>query len=123
MKIHRRGFVKRSALSLGGIVAGASLANVAQSKPAGFDPYSTVPLGQSKLKLSRFCLGTGMRGSNRQSDLTRQGKEKAEALILGAYDRGIRTFDLADLLLNIGFAKTEEIDDFADRVRKVPLPA
>jgi aryl-alcohol dehydrogenase-like predicted oxidoreductase len=97
MKIQRREFVKRSALGLGGILAGVPLANAAESKPAFFDPYETVPLGQTKLKMSRFCLGTGMRGSNRQSNHTRMGKQKLEALIQGAYDRGIRTFDLADL--------------------------
>src|SRR5208282_3026338 len=66
-------------------------------KPAFFDPYETVRLGETKLKVSRFCLGTGMRGGNRQSDHTRMGKQKLEALLQGAYERGIRTFDLADL--------------------------
>jgi len=68
----------------------------AKSSPF-FDPYETVRLGQTKLKVSRFCLGTGMRGYNRQSDHTRMGKQKLEALLQGAYDRGIRVFDLADL--------------------------
>ena len=97
MKIQRREFVKRSALSIGGILAGVPLANAAEPKPAYFDPYATVPLGQTKLKVSRFCLGTGMHGANRESDHTRMGKQKLEALIQGAYDRGIRVFDLADL--------------------------
>jgi aryl-alcohol dehydrogenase-like predicted oxidoreductase len=97
MKIQRREFVKRSALGLGGILAGVPLARAAESKPAFFDPYETVPLGQSKLKLSRFCLGTGVHGGNRQSDHTRMGKQKFEALVQGAYERGVRTFDLADL--------------------------
>ncbi len=97
MKIQRREFVKRSALGLGSILAGLPLANAAESKPAFFDPYETVGLGQTKLKLSRFCLGTGMSGSNRQSNHTRMGKQKLEALLQGGYDRGIRVFDLADL--------------------------
>jgi aryl-alcohol dehydrogenase-like predicted oxidoreductase len=97
MKIQRREFVKRSALGLGGILAGVPLARAAESKPACFDPYETVPLGQSKIKLSRFCLGTGVHGGNRESDHTRMGKQKFEALVQGAYERGIRTFDLADL--------------------------
>ena len=97
MKIPRREFVKRSALGIGGILAGVPLASTAETKPAGFDPYETVPLGRTKLKLSRFCLGTGMHGGNRQSDHSRMGKQKLEALIQGAYERGIRTFDLADL--------------------------
>ena len=97
MKIQRREFVKRSALGLGGILAGVPLARAAESKPAFFDPYETVPLGQTKLKVSRFCIGTGMHGGNRQSDHTRMGKQKFEALLQGAYDRGVRTFDTADL--------------------------
>ena len=97
MKIQRREFVKRSALGLGGILAGVPLARAAESKPAFFDPYETVPLGQTKLKVSRFCIGTGMHGGNRQSDHTRMGKQKLEALLQGAYDRGVRTFDTADL--------------------------
>lgn len=97
MKIPRREFVKRSALGLGGILAGLPLAKAADAKPAFFDPYETVSLGQTKIKMSRFCQGTGMSGGNRQSNHTRMGKEKLEALFHGGYDRGIRTFDLADL--------------------------
>jgi aryl-alcohol dehydrogenase-like predicted oxidoreductase len=97
MKIQRREFVKRSALSIGGILAGAQLVRAAEPKPSQFDPYETFPLGRTKLKVSRFCLGTGMRGGNRESDHTRMGKQKFEALVQGAYDRGIRLFDMADL--------------------------
>ena len=97
MKIQRREFVKRSALGLGGLLAGVPLASAAEAKPACFDPYETVQLGRTKLKMSRFCLGTGMRGYNRQSNQTRLGKEKFETLLQGAYERGIRVFDMADL--------------------------
>ena len=38
-----------------------------------------------------------MRGGNRKSNQTRAGKEHFETLLRGAYDRGVRTFDLADL--------------------------
>jgi aryl-alcohol dehydrogenase-like predicted oxidoreductase len=89
--------VKRSVIGIGGILAGVPLTNAAESKPACFDPYETVLLGQTEIKVSRFCLGTGMRGYNRESDHTRMGKRKFEALLQGAYDRGIRVFDLADL--------------------------
>jgi aryl-alcohol dehydrogenase-like predicted oxidoreductase len=56
-----------------------------------------VPLGQTKLHFSRVCMGTGMRGGMRQSNQTRMGKEKFEALIQEAFDRGVTWFDLADL--------------------------
>lgn len=97
MNIKRREFLKRSALGVGGMMAGLELANAADVKPAHFDPYELVPLGNTKLKVSRFCMGTGVRGGNRQSNHTRMGKEKFEALINGGYDRGVRLFDLADL--------------------------
>src|SRR5262249_31007901 len=84
-------------LSVSGLLAGAQLAPAAEAAGTRFDPYETVPLGKTKLKFSRFCLGTGVHGGNRQSNATRMGKEKFEALILGAYERGVRVFDLADL--------------------------
>ncbi len=100
MMIKRREFLKRSALGLGGMLAGVQLAGAAETPSraaAPFDPYQPVPLGKTGLKVSRFCLGTGMRGGGRQSNHTRMGKEKLQVLIRGAYDRGVAMFDLADL--------------------------
>ncbi len=97
MNIRRREFIKRSALGLSGVLVGRNYARAVESRPAVYDPYEVVPLGKSGLRVSRFCMGTGMRGGNRQSNHTRMGKEKFEALIHGAYDRGVRMFDLADL--------------------------
>jgi aryl-alcohol dehydrogenase-like predicted oxidoreductase len=97
MKVKRREFLKQSAMGVGSVLLGANLAQAAESKPVCYDPYETVPLGQSGLKVSRFCLGTGVHGFNRQSNQTRMGRNKFEAIIQGAHDRGIRMFDLADL--------------------------
>jgi aryl-alcohol dehydrogenase-like predicted oxidoreductase len=97
MKLKRREFLKQSVLGAGGLLAGAGLARAAESPGPFHDPYERVALGKSGLRVSRFCLGTGMSGGNRQSNHTRMGKEKLEALINGAYERGIRMFDLADL--------------------------
>lgn len=97
MQIKRREFLKQSALGMGGLLAGTQL-NYAETVKTGFyDPYELVPLGKSGLKVSRFCLGTGVKGGNRHSNATRMGKERFEALIRGAHERGIRVFDLADL--------------------------
>jgi len=96
MNMKRRDFIARSAVGLGGLVCGASSLTAAD-KPTFYDPYETVPLGKTKMNWTRFCLGTGMSGGNRQSNHTRMGKEKFETLINGAYDRGVRVFDLADL--------------------------
>jgi aryl-alcohol dehydrogenase-like predicted oxidoreductase len=102
MKIKRRQFLTQSALGIGGALLGAPLLSRAEITKADtavkfFDPYETVPLGKTKLKLSRFCLGTGMRGGRRQSNHTRMGKEKFETLIRESFDRGTRAYDLADL--------------------------
>jgi aryl-alcohol dehydrogenase-like predicted oxidoreductase len=48
------------------------------------------------MKVSRFCLGTGMNGGKRESNHTRMGQEKFTALVRGAHERGVRLFDLAD---------------------------
>src|SRR5258708_4604425 len=96
MRIKRREFLKRSAIGVGGlIVSGAPRA--AETKPSFFDPYEPVSLGRSGLKVSRFCLGTGAHGWERESNQTRMGKAKFEALIQGAHERGVNLFDLADL--------------------------
>lgn len=96
MKLKRREFIRRSALAAGAVaVCGPWLR--AETKPATFDPFGPVTLGKSRVQTSRFCLGTGMRGGQRQSNHTRMGREKFEALIHEAYDRGTRLFDLADL--------------------------
>ncbi len=97
MKIQRREFLKRSALSIGGILAARNIAGSAEAAPASYDPYEKVALGKTNLKFSRFCMGTGVSGGNRQSNQTRMGKEKFEALLKGGYERGVRLFDLADL--------------------------
>lgn len=97
MKIQRREFLKRSALGVSGVLTGVRLSRANETKAACFDPYEPVVLGQSKLKMSRFCLGTGVHGGNRLSNATRMGKEKFEALIRGAHERGVGVYDLADL--------------------------
>jgi len=55
-----------------------------------------VPLTK-EVKVTRVGFGTGMRGSQRRSDLTRMGYPKAIELLRFAYDQGIRLFDLADM--------------------------
>ncbi len=96
MKIKRREFLKQSALGIGGMLAGAKLAR-AEAEPKYFEPFEKVPLGKTKLEWSRVCMGTGVHGGNRESNLTRMGKEKCETLLRDAYERGVRVFDLADL--------------------------
>jgi aryl-alcohol dehydrogenase-like predicted oxidoreductase len=97
MKLPRRQFLKNSALGLGGLLLSVRTLTAAPAPAKSCDPFATVKLGNSKLKVSRFCLGTGMKGGKRESNHTRLGKEKFEALIRGAHERGVRMFDLADM--------------------------
>lgn len=98
MSLQRRQFLKRSALGVSGLLLGKQQEACASAAEAAcHNAYAMVALGQSGLKLTRLCLGTGMTGGNRQSNQTRLGRPKLEALIRGAYERGIRGFDLADL--------------------------
>lgn len=99
MQLRRREFIHRTALGVGGLVVAAPAALRAERTvpPARFDPYALVPLGRTPLKVSRFCLGTGMRGGNRESNHTRMGKQAFETLVRESFDRGTRLFDLADL--------------------------
>jgi len=97
MKIQRRTFLKQSALGVGGLLVGAQLRAAETPAPIFFDPYAPVPLGKTNLKFSRVCMGTGSHGSFRQSNQTRLGRENFQKLLRDAYERGVRTFDLADL--------------------------
>jgi len=94
--VSRRKFLKQSSLAATGVAVAPTFAFAAESAKR-FDPLETVALGRSGLKFSRLCMGTGMRGGNRQSNHTRMGREKCEALMRDAYERGVRVFDLADM--------------------------
>lgn len=89
MKMNRREFV-------GTAVAGATGVWSAGCVSLGSGPTATVPLGKT-MRACRVSCGTGMRGSKRQTNQTRLGKEKFEFLLNYAYDAGIRHFDMADM--------------------------
>jgi len=97
MDMKRREFLAKSIAGVGGLLLGSGCKDTARQKSRTFDPYGRVPLGKTKIKLSRVGFGTGMRGGNRQSNQTRLGKEAFEAILKTAYERGVRLFDVADL--------------------------
>ena len=97
MEIKRREFLVRSIAGVGGLLLGPGCVSNAEQKSGNFDPYERVPLGKTKIKVSRVGFGTGMSGGNRQSNQTRMGKEKFEALLQSSYERGVRLFDVAKL--------------------------
>ncbi|MBC8217629.1 MAG: aldo/keto reductase, partial [Planctomycetes bacterium] len=97
MEMKRREFLGTTIAGVGSLLLGSGCMNTAGQKPAMFAPSELVPLGKTQIKVSRVGLGTGMRGGNRQSNHTRMGKEKFNALAMGCYERGLRLFDVADL--------------------------
>jgi len=75
---------------------GAVLLNGCFSGTGNHDPYELVELGKTGIKTTRLSMGTGIRGGNRQSNLTRLGHEQAVKLVREIYERGVRMFDMAD---------------------------
>jgi aryl-alcohol dehydrogenase-like predicted oxidoreductase len=107
--IDRRRFLGATATAAAALGANNSLraaesnapgaANNAAATDAADKPPAPpiIELGRTGIKMSRLGQGTGVHGGERQSDQTRMGFGKLVDLMLHAYDRGIRFFDLADL--------------------------
>jgi aryl-alcohol dehydrogenase-like predicted oxidoreductase len=95
MKIARRTFLACAALGMGGALV--SRKSSGEVPPLTFDPFERVAIGKTGLKFSRIVLGTGMKGGKRESNQTRLGREPFESLIRQAHERGVDTYDLADL--------------------------
>jgi len=98
MRMNRREFIGAAfAGGMLGMLGGCSvLKGGAGGRLATSDPFQMVPLGKTGLKVSLVGMGTGMRGWMRESDLTRQGRDKALSVIRHAFERGVRFFDCAD---------------------------
>src|ERR1039458_4428754 len=96
MNIKRREFIKKSAFGAGGMLLGTRLGAAENPDVKFHDPYAPVQLGKTDLKFTRVCMGTGSHGGDRSSNQTRKGREVFLKLLRDAYDRGIRTYDLAD---------------------------
>jgi len=96
MKVGRREFLRTTLAGAGGLVFAEPLRAAAPPRQT-WDPFEKVPLGRTRVKVSRVGFGTGMRGGGRQSNQTRLGKEVFEKLLVEAYDRGVRFFDMADM--------------------------
>ena len=102
MDMKRRQFLGSAVLGTGVLLSG-ELSSVALEgkkvkpvKPVSTDPVALVPLTPD-IWCSRIGFGSGMRGSNRESNLTRMDRSKALDLLRFAYDHGVRMFDMADL--------------------------
>lgn len=98
MKIKRREFLGTAVAGTAGVfmTGNLALAEPKKAAPANLDPVATVPLGKA-LNVCRISCGTGMSGGGRQTNQTRLGKEKFEALLRHALDHNICHFDMADM--------------------------
>jgi aryl-alcohol dehydrogenase-like predicted oxidoreductase len=98
----RRDFLGMAALSAGTLTLSTVNTASAQetTEPVAVkktnDPNVWVQLTKN-VRCSRIGFGTGMRGGQRTSDLTRMGWAKGIELLQFAYDHGVRFFDCADL--------------------------
>jgi len=106
-QMKRREFLANSIAGASGLLLGSKLAlaasdsvnepNLIKPRVKAFDPWEVVSLGKTGLKVTRVGFGTGMKGGRHSSNQVRLGKEKFEALLREAYDRGCRLFDCADM--------------------------
>lgn len=96
-KMNRRNFIRAGVAG----VTGLSLAQTGWSKVLRYLPedllVDEVRLGNTGLTVPRVALGTGTKGWNHASNLTRRGMDHFLSLSRHAYERGIRFFDMADM--------------------------
>ena len=97
MELSRRRFIGTAAAGVGAMLLNDGFAEASPAVSGYHDPYEKVHLGKTGITTTRLCLGTGFRGVNRQSTLTRLGYEESMNFVRDLYERGIRMFDLADL--------------------------
>ncbi len=92
--ISRRDFVSVTTCAVvaaGGVSAQRS---VESKKLSAFDQ---VEIGNTGIKTSRLCFGTGVKAWHRKSNQTKLGRDNFVKLLRDAYEMGIRCFDGADL--------------------------
>ena len=91
MKYSRRHFIRTAATGMGAVMLQGCMTGI-----ANHDPYELVELGKTGIKVPRLAMGTGIRGGNKQSNLTRLGHDQAVQFVRQIYERGVRMFDMAD---------------------------
>lgn len=94
MQYTRRRFIGTVTAGVGGMLLSSEFASAHIAKT--HDPYEIVTLGKTGIKTTRLCMGTGISGGNRQSNLTRMGYDAGVQLVQNVYARGVRMFDMAD---------------------------
>lgn len=115
--MNRRTFLRNSAGAVAAGIAASQLTgteSIAQAAPTGFDPCERCALGSTGVKPTRMGMGTGIRASNNESELTRKGHDAFMNLLRYAYDNGIRYYDVADSYGSHSYLR-EAMHDFMDR--------
>ena len=95
MKYSRRAFISTTAAGIGAALLNGSFAEGAELARK-HSPYEKVTLGKTGISTTRLCLGTGIRGGGKESNLTRLGYDKGVQLVRSIYDKGVRMVDMAD---------------------------
>ena len=97
MELSRRRFIGTAAAGMGAMMLNARSSGAFPVVAGYYDPYEKVKIGKTGITATRLCLGTGIRGGNRQSNLTKMGYEAGVKFVRDLYQRGVQMFDLADL--------------------------
>jgi predicted aldo/keto reductase-like oxidoreductase len=101
MNLKRRTFLGGALSGAGALAVGRMPEANAQSDTEKTTPISTDPVEKvaltDQIHCSRIGMGCGMKGWERESNLTRMEQPDAIALIRYCYDQGVRLFDMADL--------------------------
>jgi len=93
----RRDFMACTLAGVGGLLVQSGCKPQKWLVSKKYDPYEMVSLGKTGIRLSRVGMGTGSFGGGRESNQVRLGKERFQAMVRGAFERGIRWFDCADM--------------------------
>jgi len=93
----RRDFMACTLAGMGGLLVQSGCKPQKGPISKKYDPYEMVSLGKTGISLSRVGMGTGSFGGGRESNQVRLGEDRFRAMLRGAYERGIRWFDCADM--------------------------
>ncbi|RJP26622.1 MAG: aldo/keto reductase [Candidatus Omnitrophota bacterium] len=102
-ELNRRSFLHKSLFGAGVLASLPALASEPGTSVSRC-VADRVDLGNG-IRASRLAMGTGMRGSNRESDHTRLGQKKFTQLVRHGFEEGLNFFDMADLYGSHPFLK------------------
>ena len=68
MNLSRRKFIGTAAAGMGAVLLNQHFVDAVPFADEHHDPYEIVELGKTGIKTTRLCMGTGIRGGNRQSN-------------------------------------------------------